>query len=174
MPKTRKQKEQIVKNLTDKLNKSKALVFTNYQGLTVNEIQELKTEAKEQDVEYNVVKNSLFKIAFENSDLKDIKIENFADPKAIAFGYQDEIAPAKILHIFAKRHKDLELLGGILDKKLLDIKEITNLAKLPSKEELLAKTVGAINAPITSFVNILANNLRGLINVLSAVKNNKS
>ncbi len=156
MAKTRKQKEEIVKNLTDKLNKSKSLVFSNYHGLAVSEVQELKSQAKEEDVDYNVVKNSLFKLALKDSNFKDIKIKDFAGPRAIAFGYQDEVAPARILYNFAKKHKAMELLGGILDNKLLDINEIKSLAKLPSKDELIAKTVGTIKAPITGFVNVLA------------------
>lgn len=173
MPKTRKQKEEIVKKLADKINKSKSLVFSNYQGLTVNEIQELKSQGREQDVEFNVVKNSLFKIAQKNSDLKDVEVEDWTGPKAVAFGYEDEVAPAKLLHTFAKEHKALELLSGILDNKLLSGEEVTALAKLPSKDELIAKTVGTIKAPITGFVNVLVGNMRGLINVLNAVKDTK-
>ena len=173
MSKTRKQKENSVKDLTDKLNKSKSMVFVDYHGLTVNEVQELKSQGKEQDVDYSVVKNSLFKIALKNSDLKGIKLEDFSGPRAVAFGYEDEVAPAKVLHSFAKKHKAMELIGGVLGDKLLDIKEITSLAKLPSRDELLAKTVGTIKAPITSFVNVLSGNLRNLINVLNAVKDNK-
>ncbi|MDD3887157.1 MAG: 50S ribosomal protein L10 [Patescibacteria group bacterium] len=173
MAKTREQKEKMVKETTDKLNKAKSLIFANFTGLKVNEVQELKKEARKQDVEFSVVKNSLFKLALKNSDKKDVKVEEFKGPRAVAFGYSDEVAPAKILHTFAKKHKVMQLLGGILDKALLSTKEVANLAKLPSKEEMLAKTVGTIKAPITSFVNVMAGNLRGLINVLNAVKDKK-
>ncbi len=173
MAKTREQKEKMVKETTDKLNKAKSLVFANFTGLKVNEVRELKKEAKKQDVEVSVVKNSLFELALKNSDLKDVKLEKFKGPNAVAFGYADEVAGAKILHQFAKKHKVMQLLGGILGKALLSSKEVVNLAKLPSKEEMLARTVGTIKAPITGFVNVLAGNLRGLINVLSAVKDKK-
>lgn len=173
MAKTREQKEKIVKETTDKLNKAKSLIFANHTGLKVKEVQELKKEAKQQDVEFTVVKKSLFKLALKNSELKDVKLKEVSGPQAIALGYADEVAPAKILHQFAKKHKMMQLLGGILGKVVLSSKEVINLAKLPSKEEMLAKTVATINAPISSFVNVLAGNLRNLINVLNAVKEKK-
>lgn len=173
MAKTRIEKEKIVKETIDKLNKAKSLIFANYTGLKVNEVRELKQEAKKQDVEFSVIKNSLFKLALKDSELKDVKLEELSGPKAVAYGYSDEVAPAKILHQFAKKHKMMQLLGGILDKAILSSKEVINLAKLPSKEEMLAKTVATINAPISGFVNVLAGNLRNLINVLNAVKDKK-
>lgn len=173
MAKSREQKEKIVKQTTDKLNKAKSLIFANHTGLKVKEVQELKKQAKQQDVEFTVIKKSLFKLALKNSELKDIKLEKSKCPQAVALGYADEVAPAKILHQFAKKHKAMQFLGGILDKAILSSKEVINLAKLPSKEEMLAKTVGTIKAPITGFVNVLAGNLRRFINVLNAVKDKK-
>jgi len=173
MPKTRKQKEEAVQELVEDFNSSKSLVFTNYQGLTVKDLEELRAKMREQDVVYKVVKNTLFEVARGKSNLKDVDIDKQAGQVAVAFGMEDEVSPAKIIFEFAKDHKKMEILAGILDSKLLSDEEIKALAKLPSKEELLAKTVATINAPVSGFVNVLAGNIRGLVNVLNSIKDSK-
>lgn len=173
MPKSKKQKEEIVKDLTDRLNKSKSLVFTKYHGLTVSDIRELRGQMKEQGADYGVVKNTLMKVALDKSDLKEVKLEKQSGPLAVAFGYEDEVAPARLCWQFAKSHKTLELTGGVLESDLLSKEEVENLAKLPSKDELIAKAVGSIGAPLSGFVNVLAGNLRGLVGTLNAIKDQK-
>lgn len=113
------------------------------------------------------------KIALDKSDFKDVKLEKQSGPLAVAFGYEDEVAPAKLCWQFAKKNKALEITGGILEKDILTKEEIENLAKLPGKDELIAKVVGSIGAPISGFVNVLAGNLRGLVGVLGAIKDQK-
>lgn len=173
MPKTRKQKEEDVTNLVEDMNNAKSLVMTNYQGLTVKELEELRAKMREQGVSYRIVKNTLFEVARAKSDLKDIEMEKQAGQMAVAFGMEDEVSPAKLVHDYAKEHKNLEIVAGILDGKFLQQAEVESLAKLPSKDELIAKTVGTIKAPITGFVNVLAGNLRGLVGVLNAIKDTK-
>ena len=173
MPKTRKQKEEDVKVLVEDMNSAKSLVMTNYQGLTVKELEELRSKMREQGVIYKVIKNTLFEVARSKSELKDIEIEEQNGQVAIAFGMEDEVSPAKTVFDFSKGHKSMEILAGILDGKYLAKIEVEALAKLPSRDELLAKTVGTIKAPITGFVNVLAGNLRGLLNVLNSIKDNK-
>lgn len=174
MPKTRKQKEADVKNLVDQMNEAKSLVLTNYQGLTVKELEEMRSKMREQGVSYKIVKNTLFEVARAKSELKSAKMEQQAGQIAVAFGMEDEVSPAKTVYDFAKGHNNLEILAGILDGKYLAKSEVESLAKLPGKQELLAKTVGTIKAPITGFVNVLAGNLRGLVNVLNSIKDQKA
>ena len=174
MAKSKQQKEEIVAELTDKLNQAKSVVLTNYQGLTVGEVQELRQQMKEQAVDYHVVKNTLFNVSWEKSDLKDVKLKKQDGPVAVALGYEDEVAPAKLCWEYAKEHKSLELSSGVLENKLLTKEEVESLAKLPSKDELIAKTVGTIKAPLSGFVNVLAGNLRGLVGVLNAIKEEKA
>ncbi len=169
MSKTRKEKEKIVKELIDKLNKIKSAVFTCYKGLTVGEIQELREKMREKDIEYKIVKNTLLKIAQKKSDLKDIELPETDKPLAIAFGYEDEVMPAKIIGEFSKEHEALEMIYGILDNKLLTKEEVEELAKIPSKEELLAKMVSTISSPVSGFVNALRGNLNNLVGVLRAI-----
>ena len=174
MPKTRKEKEEIVKDIVEDLNKAKSLVLTDYQGLTVNDIQELRNKIQEKDGDYKVIKNNLFQKALEKSDLKDIKVEEIEGPLALGFGFADEVLTAKEIYTFAKEKELPKISGSILEGKYLDEKETVALAKLPSKEELLARVVGSINAPVSGFVNVLAGNLRGLVSVLNNVKEAKN
>jgi len=169
MPKTRKEKEEIIKELIDKLNRIKSIIFTSYRGLTVNEIQDLREKMREKDIEYKVVKNTLFRIAQAKSDLKEIKIPEIKEPLAFAFGYEDEVMPAKIVKEFSEEHKALKIVGGILDKRLLTKEETEELAKIPTKEELLAKMVSTIKSPLSGLVNVLRGNLDNLVNVLRAI-----
>ncbi|MBU1177778.1 50S ribosomal protein L10 [Patescibacteria group bacterium] len=173
MAKTKQQKKEIIAGLTDKLNKAKSVVLTNYQGLTVSEVQELRQQMKEQAVDYHIVKNTLLKVSWDQSELKDVELAKQAGPVAVAIGYEDEVAPAKLCWAYAKGHKNLEVGSGVLENKLLTKEEIEALAKLPSKDELIAKTIGTIKAPLTGFVNVLAGNLRGLVGVLNAIKEDK-
>jgi len=174
MPKSRKEKEKIVAELVEDLNKAKSLVFTNYQGLTVNDIQELRNKIQEKEGDYKVIKNSLLQKALEKSELKGIEVGEMKGPLALGFGFADEVAAAKEIYTFAKGKEVPKMSGGLLEGKYLDENEIVALAKLPSKEELLARVVGSINAPVSGFVNVLAGNLRGLVSVLNNIKEAKS
>ena len=172
MPKSKQQKKRIVKKLAKELSDAKSVVMADYHGLSVMETEELRKQLREQGGVFRVVKNSLAKLAIEKSDL-DVETPSYGGPTAFAIGHTDEVAPAKVLHDFAKKHDALELKNGLLGNKPLALEEVQSLAKLPSKEEMLAKTVGTIKAPITGFVNVLGGNLRGLITVLSQVRDSK-
>lgn len=174
MPKSRKEKEKIVKELVEDLNKTKSLILTDYQGLSVLDIQDLRNKIQGKEGDYKVVKNTLLKKALEKSELKNLKTEELSGPVALGFSFSDEVAAAKEIYTFAKSKELPRILGGILEGKYLDDKETLALAKLPSKEELLAKVVGSINAPISGFVNVLAGSLRGLVSVLNNIKEAKS
>jgi large subunit ribosomal protein L10 len=174
MPKSKEQKDQIVEDLVDKFSRMKGLVFTKFFGLTVNEVEDLRKQCREADVDYVVAKKTLLKVALEKSGVEGINPRDFEGEVATAISYTDEIAPAKTLAAFAKTHKQVEFIGGILEGKLLDGVAVKSLSLLPSKQELLAKVVGSINAPISGFVNVLAGNLRGLVNVLNGIKEKKA
>lgn len=171
MAKTREQKKEIIKNLLDKINQAKTIIFTDYQGLKVAEMTDLRKKLKKEKADFQAVKNSLVKLAFLKSKNKEIKSKIFdlKGGKAVVFGYEDEVAPAKIIYLFSRKYKALKILGGILDGKELAKTEIVSLALLPSRQEILAKAVGSIGAPISGFVNVLAGNLRSLIYVLQAI-----
>lgn len=169
MPKTRTEKEKIVKDLVDRLNKVKSVIFTGYKGLTATEVQKLREKLREKDIEYKAVKLTLFRIAQAKSNLKDIKLPEIKKPLALAFGLKDEVLPAKIIKEFSKEHKALEILGGILDERFLTKEETEALALLPTREELLAKIVYIFKTPVYSFVDVLEGTARNLICVLQAI-----
>jgi large subunit ribosomal protein L10 len=170
MPKSKQQKEQIVKELAEKIASAKCLVIASQDGLTVAASQELREKCRKEQVDFISVKKTLLELALKNSDYSDAKIEEMAGSLAVAMSANDEVAPARILKDFAKTHEQVLFRGGLLDGRLVGVDEIKWLANLPSRIELLAKAVGSIKAPISGFVNVLAGNLRGLINVLSAIK----
>lgn len=174
MPKTKEQKKQIVDNLVDKLSDFKSVVFTDYKGLTVAEAQELRKLCKEQNAEYIVAKKTLIQLALDKAGIKDIDVKAMEGNIALVIGFEDEVVSAKVAADFAKGHEALKMLGGIMENKYIDLAQVEVLSKIPSKAELLAKLVGSINAPVFGFVNVLAGNLRGLIGVLSAIKEQKS
>ena len=173
MPKTRKQKEELLDELTTEFVEQKATVFTNYEGLTVEEIDELRNELREAGVIFSVVKTTIAKLAMKEAGLKDVELPDVKRPLAIAFSHDDEVSAAKIIAKFAKKNKKPEILSGILEGKLLSVDEVKNLAKLLSRDELLAKFVYTIQGPVSGFVNVLAGNLRGLVGALNAIKEQK-
>lgn len=173
MPKSRKQKEAIVKDLVEKLQKSKALVLANYQGMMVKETQALKKKLKEQQGDFSVVKNKLFKKALEEAKLPGADFKDFTLPIAVSFSAKDEVMAAKETYTFSKTCKALEIREGYLDGKVITKEEVLSLAKLPGKEFLLAQVVGTIKAPVSGFVTVLKGNLRGLVYALKAVSDQK-
>lgn len=172
MAKTRAKKEKTLEALTTSLQGMRSMVFAQYEGLKVCDVEELRRTLAKENVEYTVAKKTLLGLALKNAGLS-------IDPHAISgnfatiISHDDEVAPARILATFAKDHEALKITAGILEGKLMDRAAIIALAKLPSKQELLAKVVGSINAPISGLVNVLAGNLRGLLNVLTAIKDQK-
>lgn len=170
---TRQQKEEIIKSLSDKFSKAKSIVFLGFQGLTVKEDKELRSKLRSENIDYKVARKTLIR-----KSLKEINIEGVDDislegPVGAAIGYEDEIAPARLANEFAKTNKKLQLLGGFISNKYANAKEIKALALLPGKDQLRARLVGTINAPISGFVNVLAGNIRGLVTVLKAIGDNK-
>ncbi|MFA6047572.1 MAG: 50S ribosomal protein L10 [Parcubacteria group bacterium] len=169
---TRNQKKEIVKNLTKEIKDSKAVVFSDYKGLTVKDMTAMRKELHSQGVDLRVVKKTLINIALKDAGI-ELDAEKMEGQIALAISREDEVAAAKIIAKVAKANENLKIVSGILGKDVLGKDEVMALAKLPSKEELLAKFVGTINAPISGFVNVLAGNLRGLVNVLKAIGDSK-
>ncbi len=173
MAKTKQKKEELISKLDGQLQIAKSAVIVDYKGLKVNETEELRNILRAKGVQFNVAKNTLVKIALKKHGIEfDENI--FKKPVAIAFAMEDEVAPAKEIDLFAKKHEAIEILAGILEKKMIDASAVKRLALLPSREELLAKMVGSISAPLSGMVNVLAGNIRGLVNVLNSYKEKKA
>ncbi len=173
MAKTRQQKEFSVKQLTDVLKTAKSAVFASISGLKIADTDELRKNCREQKVSYIISKRTLLKRALKDAGI-EISDEALKGSVALIAGMEDEVAPAQIAAQFAKKRDVMKFLGGILEGKVIDVSMVTALAALPSKKALLAQLVGTLNAPISGFVNVLAGNLRGLVNVLNNIKETKS
>ncbi|MFH1325981.1 MAG: 50S ribosomal protein L10 [Candidatus Falkowbacteria bacterium] len=170
---TKNKKKEIVRDLEKKLARAKSIVFTKYFGVNANDINNLRSKFRESGSEYIVSKKTLMDIALEKTDIKGKKIKDLKGEVAVILGYEDEVAPARILSDFAKEHESMEVLGGVLENKFIDAAKVKALAQLPSKQELYAKLVGSIKAPVSGFVNVLSGNLRGLVTVLKAIEDKK-
>lgn len=171
MARSKEQKKEILKNLSNKLSKSKSVVFAKFDKLTVKENEDLRKQLKAEYSEYYVAKKTLLKIAFKCLNLDNLNFRKIEGKIATIFSYKDEVVPARIINKFKKNHNEkIDFAGGILENKFLSIQEVQLLAELPSKQELYAKIVGSINAPISGLVNVMAGNLKNLVYVLKAIK----
>lgn len=172
MAKTKAQKELTLKDLSERIGAAKSLVFANFQGLKVKESDELRELCRGQNIGYFIAKKTLVAKALKEKGLA-VDAKAFQGGVSVLFGNEDEIAPAQIAANFAKTHEAMKLFGGVLEGAYIDGAKVAELAKLPSKQQLLGHLVGTLNAPISGFVNVLAGNLRGLVTVLSAIKDKK-
>jgi len=165
-------KQIITEDLHDRFAKSAIIVVTDYKGLDVTSLNDLRRKLREANIEYQVVKNTLLVRAAEDTEVALIK-DYFKGPSAVAISYDDPVAPAKVLTQFAKDNDKLEIKVGVLNGKVLDAQAIKALAILPSREVMLAHFLSALNAVPTSFVRALAEIPRSLVNVLTAIKDQK-
>jgi len=174
MPKSKAQKQVTVKTLLDGLKSGKSAVFANFQGLTVAETEELRKNCRKEGVTMLAAKKTLVKRVFDELGLAEVDPTSFAGGVATFIGTTDEVAPAKLVNVFGKTHEAIAIFGGLLEGKYITAASVKNLAALPSKQQLLGKLVGTLNAPVSGFVNVLAGNLRGLVSVLNNIVNSKA
>lgn len=173
---SRTAKEQAVDTLSGELGRIKLAVMTDYRGLTVREVEELRNQLREQGITYRVAKNTLLRIATKNNPaLANIDPATFTGPMALAMGFDDEVAPARVIFQYAKKHDALEIVGAITtDGQVLDAAQVKALANLPTREQLIAQVVGTIAAPLTGFVGVMSGNLRSIVYLLNALQEAKA
>jgi large subunit ribosomal protein L10 len=165
----KEQKQKIIEDLKKEIERQKIMIFVNFKSLKTKDFLNLKKELKENDCLLTVAKKTLLKIAFNEQKTK-IDEEKLEGQVASVFGFKDEILPAKIVYQFSKEDKNLKILGGFFEGKFKETEEIIFLAKLSSKEEVLARLVGTISTPVSNLTNVLQGNIKGLIFALSAIK----
>ena len=171
---TKNQKIELVKELSEKIKGAKSTVFVDFKGLKVKESTDLKKNLRAVGAEYFVVRKTLLDIALKNAGIENASIKAMEGQIAISLSNTDEVSAAKIIDIFAKTNPNMKMLGGTLGSQVMSAAEVKALAKIPSKEQLLGQLVGTLNAPISGFVNVLAGNLRGLVQVLNAISEQKA
>lgn len=174
MAKTRQQKETTVAELTDIFQRAKSAVFTGINGYTMEDANNLRALSKQADMSVFVAKKTLLNLAVKSANIEGLSPRELEGSILTMVGFSDEVAPAKTMAKFLKDREKMTLLGGVLEGKAIDAAMVKSLSKLPSKQQLLGHLVGTLNAPVSGFVNVLAGNLRGLVTVLSAVKDKKT
>ena len=165
----RREKEKKVELLKEDLGQAKIIVLTDFRGLTVAQMNKLRRSLQVEGIKYKVVKNTLTRIAATDLGLDAMNVY-MEGPVGIAYGYDDPVTPVKLLVKFAKENEQLSLKGGLLEKQILDEQGLQHLSQLPTREVLLAKTLGCFQAPLSGMLNVLQGNLRGLVYALQAVK----
>jgi large subunit ribosomal protein L10 len=166
-------KEQLVEEIKDRFAGSQAVIFADYRGLTVKELQELRGKLRDAGSELTVYKNSLTEIAMRELALPNMA-EYLAGPTAFVFSTEDPVAPAKALTAFAKDHKALELKGGLVENQVVDADGVKAIATLPSREELIAKLLGTMVNPIAGFARVLNGPVEAFARTVQAVADQKA
>jgi large subunit ribosomal protein L10 len=165
-------KKQFVEQLRERLQRSKVVIVTDFKGLDVGTLTELRRKLREANIEYQVIKNTMLRRASEGTGVEPIK-DQFKGPSAIAISYDDPVAPAKVLTEFAKTNNKLEIKIGVMNGKVISVDGIKALSSLPSREALLAQVLSAMIAVPTSFVRALNDVPRRMVTVLQAIKESK-
>lgn len=167
-------KQELVQSIKQKIEKSKSVVLASFNGLTVEEDTALRRDLREKNIEYKVLKNSMIKRAFNELGYNEFDV-SLAGTTSVAFSYEDEVAPAKIIIDNANKFKNkLSAKCGLLNGAYIDDKKVKELAALPSREQLIAKVLGCMNAPISNFAGVLSSILRSLIYAVKAVHDKKA
>lgn len=166
-------KKTVVAEIREKLGRAQSVVLVDYRGLTVEEVTDLRNQFRKAGVEYAVLKNTMITLA-----ARDLGIQGLdgylKGPTAVAFGYADPVAPAKIITEYLKKNKKISVKCGMVDRKVIDQAGVTALAELPPREVLIAKLMGSMNAPITGFVGVLSGVLRKFVYAVEAVRKQKA
>ena len=169
----RREKEETVLKLQEQFSRSKIVILTDYSGLNAEKINRLRNELRKFSVEYQVVKNSLLKLASKGTDL-ELMGSFFIGPTALVLSYNDDpISPAKALTNFSKDHPELQIKAGVLDGKVIDFSQISALADLPGREVLLGRMLSLFTSSLSGLMGVLSGVPRKFIHVLAAIKAEK-
>lgn len=174
MAKTRLQKADDVARIAEKFKGMKAAAFAQVSGLTMPQADDLRKKARTVGVEVFIAKKTILNLAAQAAGVQDLDTRVLEGSIITAIGSRDEVSAAKVLMEFRKTNEALVMVGGVLEGKGINAKEVNFLASLPTREQLLSQLVGSLNAPVSGFVNVLAGNLRGLVTVLDKVRAQKA
>jgi len=169
----RKDKELFVSELMDRLKRNNNFILTDYKGLNVEEMSDLRERMRKIGCEFKVVKNTLARLAMKNLNLENL-IEYLRGPTAIALEKMDIIATTKALVDFSRQHENLKIKAGFLEGHVVLPQEVESLAKLPSREVLVARLCEGLQVPIARFCGVLHGMVRNLIFVLDGIRKKKS
>jgi large subunit ribosomal protein L10 len=173
----RVEKTELASSLKDKFSKAQVAIFADYKGLTATQADELRRALRTHNTEVKVLKNNVARLLTNDGSMGDEAkslMDGVVGPTMVAFAYGDPAAAAKVIHKFAQDNEALKLKESLMGRKRIDASGVEELAKLPSKEVLIAKMLGTLNAPVQNFVGVLAAVPRSLVTVLAAVEKKKA
>jgi large subunit ribosomal protein L10 len=162
-------KVELVSELRELVGQTKAAILTDYRGLSVAELTDLRKKLREVDAEYRVVKNTLFKLAAGDSMPISEMSEHLSGPTAIGFAKSDPVAVAKILLDYARDHKAMSVKAGVMDGRVLSPAQVEALSKTPPRDVLLSMMLGSLQSPISGFVGTLSGILSNFVFTLQAI-----
>jgi large subunit ribosomal protein L10 len=166
----KEKKKKILGQLKEKIERKKIMIFVDFTGVKSKDLFSLRKKLKETGNEIKVAKKTLINLALKEKNLNVVNVRKMLGEVAVIFGIKDEISSAKTVYEFSKENKNLKILGGILEKNLIGPEKIEELAKLPTREELLTKLVSEISASISNFVYVLRSIPQSLVFVLSQIQ----
>jgi large subunit ribosomal protein L10 len=168
----KQEKEKIVLELTEKMKSCKAIYLTDFTGLDVVRATELRKKLREASVEYQVVKNTLAQLAAKNAGM-EMLLDYLTGPTGLAFGVKDPIIPAKILVEFAKNDDKPAVKVGVVEGRVVDVKQVKQLALLPSREVLISQILSAMQSPLSGLVGALEGIIRKFVGTVDAIAKQK-
>ena len=170
----RSEKEQIIADVSDRVGRANGMFFTDFVGLTVEEVTELRRDFHKSGIDYQVIKNTLIQKALEQAGGYDKVFSALVGPTAVAFAYEDAAVPAKIIHKFSQKHKKLSLKACLLEKQYYDGSKLEELAKMPSRPEVVAGILGCIQSPLAGVPMVINAVMRDLVSVISEIEKKKA
>ncbi len=166
---TKNKKREIVAELVELLNKTNGFYFIDFKGMSVKRLHEVRNEMKKKNVGLRVAKNTLIKHAFNQAENVSMPVEDFTGPTALVLGYDDPLAPAKVLKEIIDKHKMPTFKGAIIEGQYFDGTTLKQLAAMPSKPEIIASILGSLNAPISGIVGSINAVMRDLAGIIEEV-----
>jgi large subunit ribosomal protein L10 len=163
----RKEKEQVISDLGERVKGFRAAVLTNYRGLNVEQLNHLRQRLREEKISYHVVKNTLMRLASKGTDLEKLG-SYFEGPTAIAISYGDPVLLAKILSEFVKTQPSLEIKVGLIQGKVASPEEVKALATMPSRQVLFAQILGGIQGPAIQVAAVIYNGIQQVLGIIQA------
>jgi large subunit ribosomal protein L10 len=170
----RSEKEQIIAAVKERASRAKSMFFADFTGITVEQVSELRREFRKSSVDYQVVKNTLARKALAEMGDFDKVAAHLEQPTAIAFGYDDPVAPAKIIKKFSEKNAKLRLKVCVVENRVYDGSQLDELAKLPTKNEIIAGILGSIQSPVSGIVGAINAVMRDLVSVVDAIEKKKA
>jgi large subunit ribosomal protein L10 len=170
----RSEKEEIVGEVTDLAKGASGLFFTDFTGLTVEQMTELRREFRRSGIRYRVAKNTLIRKALQELGGFDSLFDRLVGPTGVAFSVEDPVAPAKVIQKFSEKHNKLSLKVCVIERQVYEGERLLELARMPSRKEMIAAVAGSIQVPLAGVPRVILTVLRDLVSVIGEIEKKKA